>query len=118
MRRILWLAGGHLSLALAVIGTALPIMPTVPFLLLAAFCFSRSSERLHQWLMTHPTFGGPLRDWNERGAISRNVKIIATVAMASGVGMAALIGLPTMALAAQATAMSAVALFIWSRPDA
>lgn len=118
MTRILWLAAGFLFVGLAIIGTALPVMPTVPFLLLAAFCFSRSSKHLHDWLMSHPTFGGPLRDWNDRGAISRRVKVISTVAMAGGFGVAMLIGLPQAALIAQAVVLTAVTAFIWTRPDA
>ncbi|MFB2595801.1 YbaN family protein [Paracoccus sp. p4-l81] len=118
MIRYLWLAGGYVSLALALIGTALPVMPTVPFLLLATFCFSRSSKRLHRWLMRHPQFGGPLRDWLRRGAIARRVKILSTLAMAMGPAAAVLIGLPPKVVIGQAVIIAAIAAFIWTRPDA
>lgn len=117
MRRPLWLIAGLISTGLGLIGAALPILPTVPFLILAAFCFSRSSERLHHWLMTHPTWGGPLRDWAERGAISRRVKWVAIVSMAGSFGLGLWLGLPPLALALQGVTLILVGLFIASRPD-
>jgi uncharacterized membrane protein YbaN (DUF454 family) len=81
--RILLLVLGWVFVALGVIGAFLPVMPTTPFLLLAVACFARSSPRLESWLMNHPQFGGPLRDWRERGAISRQAKIMAISLMAA-----------------------------------
>lgn len=95
----------------------LPLLPTVPFLLLAAFCFARSSERLHQWLVGHPTFGPPIRDWEERGAIGRRAKWIATVSMAGSVIVALWLGLPGLAVAVQVVVLAAVGVFIWTRPE-
>ncbi len=85
MRR-LYLAGGFAALALAAIGVALPIMPTVPFLLLAVFCFARSNPEWERRILDHPTWGPQVRDWQERRAISRRTKIIAIGAMAVGTG--------------------------------
>ncbi|MFZ1743188.1 MAG: YbaN family protein [Pontixanthobacter sp.] len=82
--RPLYLAGGIIAVALGAIGAALPIMPTVPFLLLAAFCFARSNPEWEQRLLNHPQWGGHLRDWRERRAISRRSKIMAIGAMATG----------------------------------
>lgn len=79
--RVILLFLGFLFLGLAVIGTLLPIMPTVPFLLLAIWCFSRSSERMHQWILNLPTVGVELRAWEEEGAISNRAKIWTTVVM-------------------------------------
>ena len=86
MTRGIYLAAGVAALALGAIGVALPIMPTVPFLLLAAFCFARSHPAWEQRLLEHPHYGPSLRDWRERQAISRRAKIGAIVAMAAGVG--------------------------------
>lgn len=79
--RTLLLAGGFLFLLLAVIGTILPVMPTVPFLLLSMACFSRSSERMHQWILNWPAIGPELRAWEEQGAISKKGKIWSTLVL-------------------------------------
>ena len=75
------MAGGFLAVGLGAVGIVLPLLPTTPFLLLAAFCFARSSERLHDWLINHPTFGPPILDWRDRGAIGRKAKILATASV-------------------------------------
>ncbi|MCG9696875.1 YbaN family protein [Shewanella sp. Isolate11] len=73
-KRSILLLIGCISLLLGVIGIFLPLLPTVPFILLASFCFARSSERLHQWLMTHPWFAEALRDWESKRAIRKGLK--------------------------------------------
>ncbi len=82
--RPLYLAGGIICTALGAIGAALPIMPTVPFLLLAAFCFARSNPALEQKILDHPVWGPQVLDWRERRAISRKSKIIAIGSIAVG----------------------------------
>lgn len=95
MPKTLYLAGGVIAFVLAMIGIVLPIMPTVPFLLLAAFCFSRSHPAWAARLYDHPRYGPPMREWRDRGAISRRAKVSAIAAMALGVAFTALtIGWP------------------------
>lgn len=115
--RILWLIGGLISAALGLIGAALPLLPTVPFLLLAAFCFARSSERLHRWLIEHPTFGPMLDDWYQRGAIRRRTKWVATASLVAAFLLAFAMGVKPIILVVQVLTLSAVALFIWTRPE-
>lgn len=74
---ILYKILGFLFVGLGIIGIYLPLLPTTPFLLLAAACFARSSERCHQWLLNNPTFGPIVRNWEERRCISRRSKITA-----------------------------------------
>lgn len=69
----------YVFLILAVIGFVLPVMPTVPFLLLSAWFSAKGSERLHRWLYSHPHFGQLLIDWEEQGAVSRRSKVVAVV---------------------------------------
>jgi uncharacterized membrane protein YbaN (DUF454 family) len=86
LQRHLYLIGGITAFTLAMIGIVLPIMPTVPFLLLAAFCFSRSHPAWAARLFDHPRYGPAMRQWRDRRAISRKAKLSAVLAMAVGVG--------------------------------
>lgn len=82
MRRLLYLGLGFTSVCLGALGVVLPLLPTVPFMLLAAFFFARSSPRLEAWIVEHPRFGPHVRAWRERGAIGRAGKRAALVAFA------------------------------------
>lgn len=82
--RPLYLTGGIVSVGLGAAGAFLPLMPTVPFLLLAAYCFARSNPEWEAKLLDHPHWGPQLRDWRERRAISRRAKTAAIVAMTLG----------------------------------
>ena len=62
-KRITLIILGWISIALGLIGVLLPVMPTTPFILLAAWCFARSSERFHQWLLDNRFFGQIIKDW-------------------------------------------------------
>ncbi|MDD0851932.1 YbaN family protein [Halobacteriovorax sp. GB3] len=77
-KSFIFLALGWICIVLAVIGIFLPLLPTTPFLILAAFLFSKGSERLHAWLLNQKTFGPIIRDWHERGAIKPKAKILST----------------------------------------
>ncbi len=72
--RAIWLALGLLFVSLGFVGVFLPVLPTAPFLILAAACFARSSTRLEARLLSHPVYGPMLRDWRARGAIPRRAK--------------------------------------------
>jgi hypothetical protein len=89
VRRFLYLGLGFASLALGAAGVVLPLLPTVPFVLLAAFFFARSSPRLEARLLDHPRFGPHIRAWRERGAIGPAGKRAALFAFA----FSALLGL-------------------------
>lgn len=117
MKRQAYLAAGGVSLALGVVGIVLPLLPTVPFLILAAFCFGRGDRRVERWLLDHPRFGPSIVRWRERGAISRKGKIAATVAFAVSVAAAIAFAPPPWALAPAAAALICGA-WIWSRPEA
>lgn len=84
MRRTIFKLLGILCVGLGAVGAVLPIMPTVPFLLLAVYFFACSNPELERKILDHPHWGPQVRDWRERRAISRRSKTIAIVAMASG----------------------------------
>lgn len=115
--RPFWYAAGLVALMLGIIGIALPVLPTVPFLLLAAAAFARSSPRLERQILNHPTYGPPVRAWRERGAINRLAKIWATLAMACGVGFSLFVGMPVWVVAMQAAICTAIAAYVVTRPE-
>ena len=118
MIRGILIAIGLTSLALGAIGLFLPLLPTVPFVLLAALCFANTSERLHGWLLSHRIFGPQIVNWNERGAISRRTKWVASASLVGSFILAILFGFGPLVLTVQALCLLGVAIFIWSRPDA
>lgn len=83
---------GWFFVGLGFVGAFVPIMPTVPFLLLAAACFSRSSPKLHQWLLSRPKFGPALRDWEENRVIRPRAKALATLLILGGLSYPILFG--------------------------
>lgn len=115
--RVLWLAIGWAATACAIVGAALPLIPTTPFLLVAAYAFARSSPRLHQWLTTHEQFGPLIDDWHRFGAINRQAKFAAVLVMAVSLALSWLLGVGASLLAVQVVVLGGAALFILSRPD-
>jgi uncharacterized protein len=75
------MAGGAVSLLLALVGVFLPIVPQVPFAILSAFLFSKGSPRLHQWVRRHKYFGGPVKDWEDHRVVRPKLKAFSTLAM-------------------------------------
>jgi len=74
MKRILLIMVGWLCVVLATLGVVLPLLPTTPFLLLAAWCFARSSPRFHHWLLHRSWFGSYLRHWQAHRALPKGAK--------------------------------------------
>jgi len=111
-----WLAAGLLSVGLGIIGAVLPIVPTVPFLLLAAFCFARSNPVWEQRLLDHPTYGPPMRRWRERRAISRRAKLAALTGLTASIALSiALAGWPWFLAPLIICTISGI--WIWTRPE-
>lgn len=114
--RWLWLALGFFALGLGFAGAVLPLLPATPFFLLAAYAFSRSSPRLHCWLVTHPQFGPPIQDWQKHGAIRRSAKVAAVLAIGLTFLLSVMLGVSAIYLAVQALALASAAAFVLSRP--
>jgi len=87
-KKWLLVLAGISSLGLGLIGIVVPLLPTTPFLLLAAFCFARSSDRLHRWLINHRLFGSYIRNYQEHRAITKQVKISALILLWGTIGYA------------------------------
>lgn len=87
--RAFWVTCGALSLVLGIIGIFLPLLPTTPFILLAAACFARGSEKFHHWLITHERFGPLVRDWQAHRSIPFRAKCLALTMMWTSMGTTA-----------------------------
>lgn len=114
--RVTWLIVGLLALALGVLGIFLPLLPTTPLVLLAAFAFARSSERLHQWLLDHDVFGSLIANWRRYGAISRPAKVASAVAMVVVLVISVVVAVPAAVIGVQVVVLGTAAFFILSRP--
>ena len=115
--RAVWMAVGFAALALAALGVVLPLLPTTPFLLVAAYAFARSSERWHAWLLSHRVFGPIIEDWRRHGAIGRRTKIVGVAAMAGVLALSVAFDVDSIVLAVQAVVLTASAAFVLSRPS-
>jgi uncharacterized protein len=84
--RALFFVAGLVSLGLGIAGAFLPVLPTTPFVLLAAACFARSYRPFHEWLIAHRLFGPMVREWHEHRSIPYRVKLTAIAMMAVSLG--------------------------------
>ena len=89
MHKSLLITFGLACVGLAVLGIFLPVLPTTPLLLLALACFAKSSEKLHNWLLTNRTFGPLIRDWHETRSMPRKAKVygIISIFIAGGISL-------------------------------
>jgi hypothetical protein len=115
--RWVWVSLGVACVAVGAVAVVVPLIPTTPFLLVAAFAFARSSDRFHGWLVGHPRLGPPIREWNEGRRVRRSAKWLASTSIALAFGFSVAIGLPLWVIGAQAATLSAVVAYIWSRPE-
>jgi len=83
-QRLVWVGVGAAALMTGIVGIVVPLLPTTPFVLLAAFCFARGSTRCEAWLLGHPRFGPMVRNWRERHVIPLGAKRLAWTMMAVG----------------------------------
>jgi uncharacterized membrane protein YbaN (DUF454 family) len=117
MKRMWWAIGGITALVAGVIGIALPLLPTTPFILLAAFCFDRSSPRLHTWLINHGHFGPLIENWQQHGAVPVRVKYIGVGFMVAALVAGFYFGVANWVLIVQAVIFLTVSVFLISRPS-
>ncbi len=116
-QQLLWRALAIASLLAGFVGAFLPVLPTVPFVLLAAWAAGRGWPELEAWLLRHPRFGPPIRDWRERGAVSRRSKRVAVTAMAGSGLLLLLLPVHPALRAGVWLVMAAVAVWLWRRPE-
>ena len=91
IRRFLLVVAGCVCVVLGAVGIFLPLLPTTPFLLLAATCFIRSSERLYEWLTTHRWFGYYIKNYREHRAITLRAKVVTLCLLWFTIGYSAIV---------------------------
>ena len=118
MARVLFVAIGVAAVVLGVIGIFLPVLPTTPFLIVAAWAFGKSSPRLHRWLREHPRLGPYVRDWDEAGVIPVRAKVASITMMSASLAWVAFgTNAPRVGVATMGTTLGLVALWILTRPS-
>jgi hypothetical protein len=110
--RAVFLVLGTLFVVLGVVGIVVPVLPTTPFLLLAAACYARGSQRCHDWLLANPAFGPLIREWQQHRAIPWRTKICAIVLMSATLA-ASIVFFVEPAWLKALLAMTGMALALW-----
>jgi uncharacterized membrane protein YbaN (DUF454 family) len=114
---LLWRSLALVCLALGVLGAFLPVLPTTPFLLVAAWAAGRGWPQFEAWLLAHPRFGPPIRRWRDHRAVPRSAKWAASLTMLASTALLAASGAPLAAKLAVPAFMAAVAWWLWRRPE-
>lgn len=114
---VAWRALAVACVVLGAIGIVLPVLPTVPFLLVAAWAAGKGWPRLEAWLLAHPQHGPVIRRWRDHGAVPRRAKWAASAMMLLSAVVLVLTALPLWAKWSIPALMAAVALWLWTRPE-
>ena len=117
VKRIGLIVVGFACLALGGLGIVVPLLPTTPFVLVAAFAFANSSDRLHQWLLDHNVFGPLIDNWRRHRAISPTAKAMSVVSMVAVLVISWFLDVAMPIIAVQVLVMGCAAAFILTRPS-
>ncbi len=116
MKKIFWNCLGFLSLGMAYIGVITPGIPYSPFVVFAAYCFSKGSERMHRWIYNHKLFGPFLTNWNQKRVFPTKMKYFMLAMMSSSLIIMFFTGVPTRGIIYTGMFMAAVAVWAWRFP--
>ena len=117
IRVVAWRLLAVFCVALGMIGVVIPGLPTVPFLLVAAWAGTRGWPRLEAWLLGHPKYGPSIRDWREQGAVSRRAKCAASTMMLISIVLISLSGAHNSVRIAVPVFLCGTLLWLWRRPE-
>lgn len=115
--RLAWLFAGSCALAMGTAGALLPILPTTPFVILAAFCFGKSAQSFQHKLEQSYAFGPIIADWRENGAIAWRYNIVSIVMMTGAIVPGFVIGFSALVIAIQMILVAGAAFYILTRPN-
>lgn len=116
-RLVFWRTLALVSVTLGLIGVVLPGLPTVPFLLLAAWAGGKGWPQLETWLLNHPRHGAAIRSWREHRAVPRRAKWLSSAMMMSSSVLLAYSAAPVFAKWGIPLFLAAVAAWLWTRPE-
>lgn len=117
MKKTVYRILAYVCLGLGILGIVLPLLPTTPFVLLAAWCASRSSPAFEAWLHHHRTFGPVIQNWQEKRAVPARAKWMAGVLLLSSWAMLFLSGMPAIGLVLAGLFFSGIVVFLFTRPS-
>ena len=116
MKKLLWNVLGFLSLGMAYIGVITPGIPYSPFVVFAAYCFSKGSERMHKWIYNHKVFGPFLTNWNQRRVFPKKMKFFMIAMMSTSLLIMYITGVKPIGIISTACFMAIVAIWAWRFP--
>jgi uncharacterized membrane protein YbaN (DUF454 family) len=116
MKKFLWKILGFLSLGMAYIGVITPGLPYSPFVVFAAYCFAKSSPKMHAWIMNHKTFGPFITNWNQKRVFPLKLKFFMLASMSVSLLIMFFTGVKTIGIISTAIFMGLVAIWAWRFP--
>ena len=117
IKKFLYFALGCLCIAMAYIGVVTPGIPYSPFIVAAAFCFARSSERAHRWIMNHPIFGPFLTNWSTKRVFPQKMKYLMIAMMSLSLVLMTISGVKPIGIVSTGIFMLLVAVWAWRYPS-
>ena len=117
MKKLFWNILGFISLGLAYVGVITPGIPYSPFVVFAAYCFSKGSERMHKWIMNHKLFGPFLTNWGEKRVFPEKMKYFMLAMMSLSLILMYSTGVKPIGIISTALFMACVALWAWRYPS-
>ncbi len=116
LRKVVWTTIGLLSLGMAYVGVVTPGIPYSPFVVFAAYCFSKGSDRLHKWIYNHKIFGPFLTNWNEKRVFPQKMKFFMLAMMGTSLLIMYFTGVKPIGIISTACFMAVVAVWAWRFP--
>ncbi len=116
LRKVVWTTIGLLSLGMAYVGVVTPGIPYSPFVVFAAYCFSKGSDRLHKWIYNHKIFGPFLTNWNQKRVFPQKMKFFMLARMSTSLLVMFFTGVKPIGIISTAVFMAVVAVWAWRFP--
>jgi len=117
VKKVLWTTAGLISLGMAYIGVVTPGIPYSPFVVFAAYCFSKGSERMHRWIYNHKLFGPFLTNWGEKRVFPLKMKYFMLAMMSLSLAIMYFTGVKPIGVISTAIFMGLVACWAWRYPS-